>query len=191
MGERPSLATERLLLRPFSLSDANDVQRLAGDRAIADTTINIPHPYEDGMAEEWIGKHQETFDQGKGVCFAITTKADGALVGAISLMGVSAGHQAEMGFWVGKPYWNEGFCTEAANAVLRYAFEQMGLVRVHAIHFSRNSASGRVMQKVGMKHEGRRAHHVRKWGVFEDLDLYGILREDWEKTTGPAVARDG
>jgi len=191
MGERPSLATERLLLRPFSLSDANDVQRLAGDRAIADTTINIPHPYEDGMAEEWIGKHQETFDQGKGVTFAITTKADGALVGAISLMGVSAGHQAEMGFWVGKPYWNEGFCTEAANAVLRYAFEQMGLVRVHAIHFSRNSASGRVMQKVGMKHEGRRAHHVRKWGVFEDLDLYGILREDWEKTTGPAVARDG
>jgi len=191
MGERPSLATERLLLRPFSLSDANDVQRLAGDRAIADTTINIPHPYEDGMAEEWIGKHQETFDQGKGVTFAITTKADGALVGAISLMGVSAGHQAEMGYWVGKPYWNEGFCTEAANAVLRYAFEQMGLVRVHAIHFSRNSASGRVMQKVGMKHEGRRAHHVRKWGVFEDLDLYGILREDWEKTTGPAVARDG
>ena len=191
MGERPSLATERLLLRPFSLSDANDVQRLAGDRAIADTTINIPHPYEDGMAEEWIGKHQETFDQGKGVTFAITTKANGALVGAISLMSVSAGHQAEMGYWVGKPYWNEGFCTEAANAVLRYAFEQMGLVRVHAIHFSRNSASGRVMQKVGMKHEGRRAHHVRKWGVFEDLDLYGILREDWEKTTGPAVARDG
>jgi hypothetical protein len=57
MNELPRLGTERLLLRPFALSDAADVLRLAGDRAIADTTLNIPHPYEAGMAEEWIATH--------------------------------------------------------------------------------------------------------------------------------------
>ena len=67
MKEIPTLETERLVLRPFGLHDAADVQRLAGDRAIADTTLNIPHPYEDGMAEEWIFKHQDAFDKDQGV----------------------------------------------------------------------------------------------------------------------------
>jgi hypothetical protein len=82
MRDLPRLSTERLLLRPFSLSDASVVQRLAGDRSIADTTLNIPHPYEDGAAEAWISTHQEVFDQGKGLTLAITTKADGALTGS-------------------------------------------------------------------------------------------------------------
>ena len=61
MGQRPSLTTRRLLLRPFSLSDAKDVQLLAGDKAIADTTLRIPYPYEDGMAEEWISGPQPRY----------------------------------------------------------------------------------------------------------------------------------
>jgi RimJ/RimL family protein N-acetyltransferase len=177
------LTTKRLVLRPFSPSDARDVQLLAGDRSIADTTLTIPHPYEDGAAEEWISGHQEIYDRGKGVTFAVTTKEDGVLVGAISLMSVSAGHQAELGYWVGKPFWNRGFCTEAAEAVLQYAFEEMGLERVHACHLSRNPPSGRVMQKIGMRNEGCRRHHVRKWGVLEDLELYGILRQTWKDRT--------
>lgn len=187
MGERQSIATERLLLRPFTLSDAKDVQRLAGDMSIADTTLNIPHPYEDGAAEEWISSHQEIFDQGKGETFAITTKVDSTLTGAISLMGIIAGHQAELGYWIGKPYWNQGFCTEAAHAVLRYAFHELDLLRVHACHMSRNASSGRIMQKIGMQHEGRRRQHVKKWNVLEDLELYGILRSDWEHWTTPCI----
>lgn len=187
MGEHPNIETERLLLRPFSLSDAKGVQRLAADRSIADTTLNIPHPYEDGAAEEWISGHQDIFDQGKGATFAITTKADGTLIGAISLMGVIAGHQAELGYWIGKPYWNQGFCTEAAHAVLRYAFKEMDLLRVHACHMSRNESSGRVMQKIGMQHEGRRRQHAKKWDVLEDLELYGILRSVWEHRTTPCI----
>jgi RimJ/RimL family protein N-acetyltransferase len=181
MGERPSLETERLLLRPFTLADANDVRRLAGKRAIADTTLNIPHPYEEGMAEEWISTHQESFDQGKGVTFAVTARSDGALMGAISLMAVRAGHQAELGYWIGVPYWNRGFCTEAGHAVLRYAFQDMELLRVHCCHLSRNPSSGRVMQKLGMQYEGRRRQHAMRWGTPEDLELYGIVKEDWKK----------
>lgn len=179
MNEIPTLETERLLLRPFELHDAMDVQRLAGDRAIADTTLNIPHPYEDGIAEAWIAEHQDTFARGRGATFAITRKADGALVGAISLMHIAKGHQAELGYWIGTPYWNHGFCTEAGQAVLRYAFTELALLRIHASHLSRNPASGRVMQKLAMRHEGTRRQHVMKWGKCEDLELYGILKAEW------------
>ncbi|MBN8456227.1 MAG: GNAT family N-acetyltransferase [Verrucomicrobia bacterium] len=179
MKTRPTLETDRLCLRPFAAADASDVQRLAGDRAVADTTLNIPHPYEDGVAEDWIGRHQGTFVEGKGAHFAITLKTEGTLVGAISLMGMVAGHQAELGYWIGRPYWNKGYCTEAGRAVVAYAFSDLGLIRVHCCHLHRNPASGRVMQKIGMSHEGCRRQHVRKWDKAEDLELYGILREEW------------
>jgi len=61
MKESPTLETTRLILRPFTVADAPDVQRLAGDREIASSTLNVPHPYEDGMAEQWIGTHQEKY----------------------------------------------------------------------------------------------------------------------------------
>jgi len=181
MKEIPTLETERLMLRPFGNQDATEVQRLAGDRAIADTTLNVPHPYKDGMAEEWISKHRDAFAKDQGVTFAVTRKSDGSLVGAISLMGMVKDHQAELGYWVGKLYWNEGFCTEAGQALLRYAFTELGLLRVHARHISRNPASGRVMQKLAMRHEGTLRQHVRKWEKCEDLELYGILKEEWEE----------
>lgn len=182
MRQIPTLETARLVLRPFTLDDAPEVQRLAGDRSIADTTLTIPHPYNDGMAEEWIAKHQPDFDEGKAVTFAISRKSDGLLIGAMSLMEMVAGHQAELGYWIGRPYWAQGYCTEAGEAVLRYAFTALGLIRVHCHHLVRNPASGRVMRKLGMLHEGTRRWHVRKWGELEDVELYGILQEDWKKT---------
>lgn len=180
MSQQPTLTTTRLNLRPFALADAPDVQRLAGDRAIAEMTASIPHPYPDGAAEEWIGTHQEAFDKGIGVCFAIVEKQQNALVGSISLMKISAGHQAELGYWIGKPFWSNGYCTEAAREVVCYGFEQRGLVRIHACHIGRNPASGRILQKLGMQQEGCRRRHVRRWDCLEDLEMYGILKEDWE-----------
>ena len=177
-----TLETARLLLRPFKVVDAPEVQRLAGDRAVADTTLHIPHPYRDGVAEEWIGTHQALFDEGKGAHFAITLRSDGSLLGAITLMGMAPGHQAELGYWIGRPYWNQGYCTEAARAVLAYAFSDLGLIRVHACHIARNPASGRVMQKSGMTREGCRRQHVRKGGQSEDVELYGILKAEWNGT---------
>lgn len=175
----PRLETERLILRPFARSDAKDVQRLAGDWAVADTTARIPHPYEDGMAEAWIAAQASEFEEGKGIHWAITRKEDGVLLGAIGLMDIAPGHKAEVGYWIGRPYWNVGFCTEAAKAALRHAFETMNLRRVSAYHLSRNPASGRVMQKIGMRHEGTRRQDWMKWDKLEDIELYGMLREDW------------
>ena len=150
MKEHPTVQTARLVLRPFSMGDAPAVQALVGERDVASTTLNIPHPYEDGMAERWIGTHQERFDRGESLIFAIVRRIDDDLIGAISLA-VSARHaRAELGYWIGKPFWNQGHCTEAARAVVRYGFEVLGLERVLARHLPRNPASGRVMQKLGI-----------------------------------------
>ena len=88
--------------------------------------------------------------------------------------------RAEMGYWIGKPYWNNGYCTEAAEAVLRYGFTELGLNRIYAHHFGRNPASGRVMEKIGMVYEGCLRQHVQRWGVFEDLKIYAILKSEYE-----------
>ncbi len=181
MKERPVLETERLILRAFRESDARDVQRLAGEREIAATTLSIPHPYEDGMAEKWISTHHENFDKGRGLDLAVTSKQDGSLIGTVGLMGIVSGHRAELGYWTGKPYWNRGYCTEAAAAVLEHGFTELGLHRIHAQCMSGNRASGRVLEKLGMRREGLRRHHAWKWGVFVDLELYGILEEEWRR----------
>jgi RimJ/RimL family protein N-acetyltransferase len=179
MSTEPILRTERLVLRPFTLNDASEVQRLAGDREIARETTEIPHPYEDGVAERWISTHAERFVNGEGVTLAVTLRSDGRLLGAISLEINRDGTWAEMGYWIGKPYWGQGYCTEAAREMLRYAFEAIGLHRVQARHFPRNPASGRVMQKIGMTCEGRQRQHVKKWGEYLDLEIYGILEGEW------------
>jgi RimJ/RimL family protein N-acetyltransferase len=176
---QPTLETERLLLRPFTAHDAADVQRLAGVRAIADTTLNIPHPYKDGVAEDWIATHASSFESGTFANFAITQRDGGDLVGAIGLAIERRFDRAEIGYWIGVPYWRRGYCTEAAGAVVAYGFSTLGLNRIHANHLARNPASGRVMQKLGMMHEGIARGHVLKWGIYEDLVLYGLLKETW------------
>jgi ribosomal-protein-alanine N-acetyltransferase len=181
MKEQPALETARLILRPFELSDSRDVQRLAGDRAIADTTLMIPHPYEDGMAEQWISTHRPGFESGEFANFAMVLRESGDLVGAIGLSFARRYDRAEVGYWVGKPYWGRGYCTEAGRAILDYGFSELNLNRIYATHFARNPASGRVMQKLGMSCEGTLRQHVKRWDRYEDLVTYAILRGEWEK----------
>src|SRR5262249_16321912 len=150
--------------------------RLAGDREIAANTLQIPHPYPDGAAEAWIATLAPRFAAGESVAFAITRTLDGALLGSIGLDITREHERAELGYWMGKPYWGNGYCTEAARALVNYAFQSLGLNRITAGHFANNSASGCVMRNIGMNYEGHRYQEIKKWGKFEDLILYGLVR---------------
>ena len=175
----PTIQTLRLTLRSFDAADASDVQRLAGVREIADTTLNIPHPYKDGMAEEWIASHRAEFEAGTNVVFAVVLRDNMQLIGAIGLTLDGSAKKGELGYWIGKSFWSRGYCTEAATAVLDYGFKALGLNRISARHFARNPASGRVMENIGMIVEGTARQDKIKWGNYEDLVLYGILRNEW------------
>lgn len=174
----PTLRTERLKLRHFQLTDARDVQRLAGPKEVAAGTF-LPHPYEDGTAEQWIANQEHDFDASKAVNFAVTLATDHTLVGSIGLEIASAHRHARLGYWLGIPYWNRGYCTEAVRAVLDYGFVQLNLHRIYSPHFLGNAASGRVLQKVGMTYEGRMREHYIRFGQFVDVELYGMLTQDF------------
>lgn len=177
--KQPILRTARLLLRPFTAADAKDVQRLAGDKAVAEPTSAIPHPYLDGMAEAWIKTHRKAFADEKQVVFAIALDAVDTLIGAISLMNISRAHQrAEIGYWIGRDFWHNGYATEAARRILEFGFA-FSLHRIHGRCLRRNPASARVMEKVGMLLEGCLREHECKNDRFEDILLYGLLKDDW------------
>jgi RimJ/RimL family protein N-acetyltransferase len=165
------LTTERLVLRPLTIDDAADVQRYASAYEIAANTLSIPHPYPVGGAEEWIRNHE-------GETFAIALR-EGDFIGTIGLRIKPDDNRAELGYWIGVPYWGHGYAAEAARAMLAHGFDTLHLNRIFASHFSRNPASGRVLEKIGMKYEGTRRQHHRKWDEYLDAVMYAMLRNEF------------
>ncbi len=177
--QQPTLRTSRLLLRNFHLSDAARVSFLAGDFDIAQMVSSIPHPYEEQMAVQWIESHEDQLNSKAALHYAIIQIEQDLLIGAIGLQLDLPNQSAEMGYWIGKPYWNQGFATEAAKAILEVAFVELGLNRVEARHMTKNPASGRVMQKIGMTYEGTLRQSIYRFGNFEDATIYSILRSEF------------
>jgi [ribosomal protein S5]-alanine N-acetyltransferase len=179
MSLTPNIVTARLVLRPFRIEDAPAVRELAGAVEVYRTTLNIPHPYEDGMAEKWIASLDAIFDEGSGVTLAMTLKPTGMLIGSIRL-GVTQPHRrGELGYWVGVPHWGRGYCTEAAIATVEYGFKELGLHKIAARHMAGNPASGRIMEKIGMVREGVLRKEVVKDGEFHDMVYYGVLASEF------------
>lgn len=179
-NEFPEIKTTRLLLRPFQLSDAKEVQRMAGSPSVAATTSTIPHPYLDGLAESWISKHSDWFKNGSSVDFAIELQSSQKLIGNISLIIDNKNHKAEVGYWIGEEHWNKGYCSEAMRAVIEYAFGVRGLNKITCRHMATNPASGKVMVKNGMTQEGYFKQDLYKNGQFVDMVVYGLSSIEWE-----------
>jgi ribosomal-protein-alanine N-acetyltransferase len=170
------LQTERLTLRAHALSDIPALIPLIGAREVAATTLRIPHPYTESDARDFIAATQEDFSSGSGLRLGIVLRASDTLCGGVGLR-IKADHRrAELGYWIGVPYWGNGYATEAARAVVKYGFETLGLHRIFASHFANNPASARVLRKIGMRHEGSLRAHILKWGEFLDLEMYGMVR---------------
>ena len=174
-----SLTTRRLSLRPFRPSDASQLAELAGDRAIADTMISIPHPFGVEQATDWI--RERTGACACQLVLAICQRSDDQLVGSFSIVDIDPEHAiGELSFWVGRPFWGQGLASEAGRAVIEEAFSIRQLNRLQAYHMVRNPASARVLSHWGFQPEGLLRQRVRKWGVFEDVVICGLLRNDWQ-----------
>ncbi|MBN1882562.1 MAG: GNAT family N-acetyltransferase [Deltaproteobacteria bacterium] len=176
---QPTIVTKRLVLRPFRNADVSRLAELANDRRIAQKTLLIPHPYTEQTAREWIATHRGKFERGEDVVFAVTTGNDEEPIGAVGLSIFHEHNRGEIGYWMGVPYWNQGYCTEAARAMLAYGFEELNLHKICANHFATNPASGRVMANIGMTREGVFKSHIEKWGEYEDMVCYGILKSEY------------
>ena len=171
----PIVRTTRLILDSFLVTDADRVAQLAGSREIADSTMNIPHPYQIEDARRWIAGHAEMHGRGLAVHFAIRSEPH-QLLGCVSLGISPRDRRAELGYWIGRPFWGRGYATEAADACVKLAFDRLGLIRITSRHFLANPASGRVLEKIGMTREGLLPCHLFKAGVWHDIAEYGLLR---------------
>ncbi len=170
------LKTPDLNLRLFTKEDAEFVAISCSDIKIYKTTLAIPRPYTTKHALDWISMHEENFLNDKYYEFAIEIAQTGELIGCIGLSNLSAHDSGELGYWIVPKHWGKGYATQAAKEVLRFAFDEKGYNRVFASFFAINPASGKVMEKIGMKYEGTRRMHIKKDGVYHDLVLFGIIK---------------
>lgn len=177
MSSLPTLETERLRIRPYSETDIPELLPLIGTKEVAATTLRIVHPYTEQDAKEFL---EFATEPGK-LWLAITLRGNGRQIGGVGLRIEEEHQHAELGYWLGLPYWGQGYATEAACEMLRYGFENLKLHRIFATHFKHNPASGNILKKLGMRYEGCQREHLLKWGEFVDSEMYGILRREWER----------
>ncbi|MBA2174872.1 GNAT family N-acetyltransferase [Halobacillus locisalis] len=177
----PFLETERLLLRAYELKDARQAQVLAGDKDLAETTF-LPHPYTLETAGNWISSHPKLIENREAFPFAVILKGEDQLIGTMTLRVDDLHNKGELAYWIGKDYWNNGYATEASKIVIDFGFKKQNLNRIWAPVMTKNKASGKVMQKVGLKYEGTLKQDILRWDEYEDVDVFGLLKEDYLET---------
>lgn len=173
-----SFESLRLIFRPFQLQDAELIHAYLQEKEIIDNTISIPYPYQKGMAEQWIATHNEQQKLGD-YKFAIVEKNENKLIGAIEIVVVEEFHHGVLGYWIAKPYWNNGYGTEAVASIIKFGFEELGLNKIIGEHFDTNMRSQRIMEKNGMQLEAKLREHKMKWDKFVNVEMRAILKSEW------------
>ena len=178
----PVLETTRLTLRAPRLEDAKAVAALANDRRIAENTARIPHPYKMADAEQFIAGASK-----EGEAAYLITLRDGTIIGACGLM-FRDEDAPEIGYWLGVPYWNKGYATEALHALIDYAFTDLTHDAVQAGARVTNPASRRVLEKCGFQWTGVGLYRINSIKSSAPIDRFRLERRIWSalKTWGRA-----
>ncbi|MGR3764290.1 GNAT family N-acetyltransferase [Rossellomorea sp. NS-SX7] len=174
------LTTNRLQLRLFTKSDAPDIQKLASNQEVAGI-IGLPQPYLLEHAVKWIDIQPALLENGTEYPLAIVQKDSDELVGTITLRVDKKNQKGELGYWIGRPFWGMGFATEAVKRMMSFGIEDLGLNKIWASAMSKNTASISVLQKAGLRREGVLKEDRMLSGNFEDIDIFGIVKKDYEK----------
>lgn len=180
MNAPSQLTTARLWLRKPAAADVPFLVRYASHRSVSDNLLNVPHPYAEEDAVFWLNFVLQGWKTEERFVFAVAEKESGEFMGAIGLHPAAKHNAAEMGYWLGEPFWGAGFMTEAAAAVLRFGFEERNLHKIYATHFTDNPASGKVMVNNGMIREGEWKNHYKVGNVYKSVIQYRLLKDEWE-----------
>lgn len=176
--KKPELNSDLVRMRPLDTEDIPAIQRLAAAEEIAKNTF-VPHPYPPDGAEKFVEQALKGWRQDEAYVFAIIEKASAEFAGCMGIHPVPAHHRAEVGYWIGLPFWGRGLATAALRLIIQFGFETLQLNRIAAGHFPQNPASGRVMQKANMRYEGILRGALLHGDEYKDEVRYAILREDF------------
>jgi ribosomal-protein-alanine N-acetyltransferase len=177
----PVIETERLILRKLTMRDASDMFRYCQDKEVARHVLWEAHT---SILETraYIRYNLYQYRSGEPASWCIVLRETNRVVGTIGYMSYNADNSTvEIGYSLAREQWGKGLMTEALEAVICETFRALKVHRIEAMHFTDNPASGRVMAKCGMTHEGHMRERICCKGVFRDVEMWGILRKDWEK----------
>ena len=174
----PVLETKRLTLRAPTLKDAKAVAVLANDRRIAENTARIPHPYKLADAENFIAGANKA--DGETVFLIVR---NGTIMGACGVA-VADPNAPELGYWLGVPYWGQGFATEALHAVIDFAFSEFEHSALHAGARVTNPASRRVLEKCGFQWTGVGLYRINAIKSSAPIDRFRLERGIWQAIKG-------
>jgi ribosomal-protein-alanine N-acetyltransferase len=175
----PSLETPRLLLRKVVMSDATDLYAYGRDPEVARHVLWEPYRSESD-ARVYVRFLHRQYRNDQPSSWGIVYKPENRMIGTIGFMWWNRDHNsAEVGYSLSRAFWNQGIMSEALRETLRFGFEVLGLHRIEAQHERDNPASGRVMEKVGMRREGTLFGRLYNKGRYVDVELYAILREQF------------
>ena len=176
----PVLETEDLILRKPRLKDAGDIFRYASDEAVSRDVLWDPHRSV-GETRSFIRDLRSRIRAGFPSSWAVELRSSGKVIGTIGFVWYSPENRsAELGYSFSREYWNHGYATQALSAVIDCLFRSIPVNRLEAQHDVRNPASGRVMEKCGLRQEGVLRNRIVNKGEYVDTALWSILRSDWE-----------
>jgi RimJ/RimL family protein N-acetyltransferase len=169
------LETERLILRPWKDSDAQDLYKYASDPAIGDGAGFSPHR----SADDSLNIIRNVLNRSEA--YAVCLKEDGRPIGAVELMLNGADDECELGYWVAKPFWGRGIIPEACRELLRRAFEDLGKNRIWCGYYDGNENSRHVQEKLGFKYQFTKdGVDVPQLGEIRCEHISCITKEEWE-----------
>jgi RimJ/RimL family protein N-acetyltransferase len=185
----PTLHTSRLQLRPFKDSDANALYALHSNVHVLRYWDSPPWS-DRRRAERFIATCQQIAEEGTGARLAVDRLSDGVFIGWCSLTRWNPDYRsASMGYCFEYAAWGQGYATEAARALLQWAFDTLDLNRVQAETDTRNAASARVLEKLGFVREGTLREHCVVDGDASDSWVYGLIRREWRPSSVPVFAQ--
>ena len=174
------LETVHLVMRPIEERDSPCLYPLINDAEVARTLINVPHPYPEQDFGPWMRECLDAMGRRERLDLAIVLRATGEPIGICSLLHLDWEKQSgQLAYWLGRPYWDQGLMTEAIRRLLEFAFERYGLVYVRGCCLPGNTASARVMKKVGMTYIAHARHAIEKNGEMVDAICYEMSLEDY------------
>ena len=177
----PVLETRDLLLRKPERKDAKDIFLYASDEEVARYVLWEPHRNM-GDTRRFVSYLRTRIHSGYPSSWVVLLRNTGTVIGTIGFVTYSPEHGfAELGYSFSREYWNRGYATQALQAVIDIVFRSLPLNRLEAQYDIRNPASGRVMQKCGLRQEGLLRGRIKNKGEYVDTILCSILRSDWEK----------
>ncbi len=176
----PVIETKRLVLRKLEMKDAHDIFEYSRDPQVAKHVLWDAHT---SLSESrgTIRYMMRKYRGGEPSSWGIQEKASGKIIGTIGYMWYQReNNSCEVGYSLSRQHWNKGYMTEALKAVIDYSFRNLHLHRVEAQHETENGASGKVMEKCGMKKEGTLRGRLYNKGRYVDVNVYSILREEYK-----------